>query len=118
MDSFFNVKSAHWIAGREIPSKSASYKEKCRARLVLDTKCMIPKPGIINLKLVVVGDGAVGKTCLLIRYAEDRFPTDYVPTVCDNYKGTTNRSNHLINLSTWDTAGERFQQFATRLFLT
>ena len=33
-----------------------------------------------NIKLVVVGDGACGKTCLLATYVEDLFPREYVPT--------------------------------------
>lgn len=60
-----------------------------------------------HLKIVVVGDGAVGKTCLLISYVQRRFPTDYVPTVFENYvTRIQGPQNKIIELALWDTAGQ------------
>ena len=39
----------------------------------------------IRKKLVVVGDGACGKSCLLIVFSTDEFPSVYVPTVFETY---------------------------------
>jgi len=58
------------------------------------------------VKAVVVGDGAVGKTCLITAYGENRFPSDYVPTVSDTYGGKVEYGEAEIELSIWDTAGQ------------
>ena len=84
----------------------------------------------IRKKLVIVGDGACGKTCLLIVFSKDQFPEVYVPTVFENYVADievdgkqvrtkllslSGRSFHIllyvkksfqVELALWDTAGQ------------
>ncbi|XP_077547195.1 ras-like GTP-binding protein Rho1 [Haemaphysalis longicornis] len=57
-------------------------------------------------KLVVVGDGNCGKTCLLVTYCCDCFPCDYVPTVFETYSKFVESSEYRVQLSLWDTAGQ------------
>ena len=54
---------------------------------------MADQPQKVNIKIMTIGDGSVGKTCMLLRffiiipyifwtffysYTQDKFPTDYI----------------------------------------
>jgi len=79
---------------------------------------MSEQPNKVNIKIVTIGDGSVGKTCMLLRcvflincllfliflyqsYTQDKFPTDYMPTVFDNYSADIKYDNKFIALSLW-----------------
>jgi len=64
------------------------------------------QPNMKNVKCVVVGDGCVGKTCLIWVYANDSFPEQYLPTVFDSYTANVKVDGELYCLSLWDTAGQ------------
>jgi len=68
----------------------------------------VRRSGIPDLrkKLVIVGDGAIGKTCLLIVFSTGMFPEKYVPTVFENYIAPVKLDNKKIELALWDTAGQ------------
>lgn len=53
----------------------------------------------IRKKLVIVGDGACGKTCLLIVFSKDQFPEVYVPTVFENYVADIEVDNKQVSAS-------------------
>lgn len=61
---------------------------------------------IIKRKLVIVGDGACGKTSLLYVFTLGEFPTEYHPTVFENYVTDVRIDGKAVQLALWDTAGQ------------
>ncbi len=55
----------------------------------------------IRKKLVIVGDGACGKTCLLIVFSKDQFPEVYVPTVFENYIADIEVDSKQVGIDSW-----------------
>ncbi|KAF2757519.1 hypothetical protein EJ05DRAFT_392438 [Pseudovirgaria hyperparasitica] len=60
----------------------------------------------VQRKLVLLGDGAAGKTSLLNVFTRGYFPTVYEPTVFENYVHDIYIDDTHIELSLWDTAGQ------------
>ena len=52
----------------------------------------------IRKKLVIVGDGACGKSCLLIVFSRDQFPDIYVPTVFESYVADIEVDNKKVKM--------------------
>uniref|UniRef100_A0A8C3Y500 Ras-related protein Rab-13 n=1 Tax=Catharus ustulatus TaxID=91951 RepID=A0A8C3Y500_CATUS len=69
-------------------------------------------------KLLLIGDSGVGKTCLVIRFAEDNFSSTYISTIGIDFKiRTVDIDGKKIKLQVWDTAGqERFKTITTAYY--
>ncbi|XP_007946748.1 ras-related protein Rab-13 [Orycteropus afer afer] len=69
-------------------------------------------------KLLLIGDSGVGKTCLIIRFAEDNFNNTYISTIGIDFKiRTVDIEGKKIKLQVWDTAGqERFKTITTAYY--
>ncbi|ORZ20364.1 GTP-binding protein rhoA [Absidia repens] len=61
---------------------------------------------VIRKKLVIVGDGACGKTSLLMVHSQGKYPENYVPTVFENSVTDLNVDGKKVELNLWDTAGQ------------
>jgi small GTP-binding protein len=68
-----------------------------------------------SLKIVVVGDSGVGKTCLLIRFVRDIFDEESQPTLGVEFlTKIVQTEKHRIQLQLWDTAGQELFRSVTR----
>eukprot|EP00002_Diphylleia_rotans_P013498 TRINITY_DN2639_c0_g1_i1.p1 TRINITY_DN2639_c0_g1~~TRINITY_DN2639_c0_g1_i1.p1 ORF type:complete len:138 (-),score=20.87 TRINITY_DN2639_c0_g1_i1:788-1201(-) len=63
------------------------------------------------LKFLVLGNTGVGKSCLLLRFADDTFTESHLPTLGVDFKfKSVTIADQIIRLQVWDTAGqERFR---------
>ncbi|XP_075245290.1 cdc42 homolog [Convolutriloba macropyga] len=59
-----------------------------------------------QVKIVVVGDGAVGKTSMIASYATNSFDDDHVPTVYDMYRCQVEVNGKKVKVDIHDTAGQ------------
>ena len=67
---------------------------------------------------LLIGDSGVGKSCLLIRFADDSFNTSFITTIGIDFKvRTVSLDGRRVKLQIWDTAGqERFKTITTAYY--
>ncbi|CAA7034026.1 unnamed protein product [Microthlaspi erraticum] len=70
------------------------------------------------IKLLLIGDSGVGKSCLLLRFSDDTFTTSFITTIGIDFKiRTVELDGKRIKLQIWDTAGqERFRTITTAYY--
>jgi len=70
------------------------------------------------LKLLLIGDSGVGKSCLLLRYSDDSFTSSFITTIGIDFKiKSINVGGSKVKLQIWDTAGqERFRTITTAYY--
>jgi len=70
------------------------------------------------IKLLLIGDSGVGKSCLLLRFSEDSFIPSFITTIGIDFKiRTVELDGKRIKLQIWDTAGqERFRTITTAYY--
>ena len=80
---------------------------------------MANKPNAqIRIKLLIIGDSAVGKTSMLLKYTDNFFPESHLATIGVEFKTKEVEYNgYKIELQVWDTAGqERFKSITKSFF--
>ena len=82
----------------------------------------IPLPlgltAILQIKLLLIGDSGVGKSCCLLRFSEDSFTPSFITTIGIDFKiRTIELDGKRVKLQIWDTAGqERFRTITTAYY--
>ncbi|OAE20594.1 hypothetical protein AXG93_517s1070 [Marchantia polymorpha subsp. ruderalis] len=71
-----------------------------------------------RMKLLLIGDSGVGKSCLLLRFCDDSFATSFITTIGIDFKvRTIDVDGKKVRLQIWDTAGqERFRTITTAYY--
>merc|ERR1712070_387623 len=105
-------------------SNSPTWIRAATARAHRNTALQLSPLAIMNpeydylFKLLLIGDSGVGKSCLLLRFADDTYTESYISTIGVDFKiRTIELDGKTVKLQIWDTAGqERFRTITSSYY--
>ena len=108
VDSNFNTSKIEDNHQSEPINDEANFEEYHESDLnsSINTRNSEIRSGKKVLKLVLVGNTTVGKTCLIKQYLWNQYTDLYEPSVLDVFKGTKNIDGHTVDVEIHDTSGD------------
>ena len=84
-------------------------------------ECQVIEEDITNqdvlLKIIIIGDVAVGKSCIMMRAIRDEFKDEHEPTIGVEFGSYTLKiQDKIVKMQIWDTAGQEYFKSLTRVF--
>ncbi|KAK6240120.1 hypothetical protein QUC31_005589 [Theobroma cacao] len=109
----------------QLPTLSEKGKQTRLVQRKVKENCLSQENDLIShgnldylFKLLLIGDSGVGKSCLLLRFADDSYIESYISTIGVDFKiRTVEQDGKTIKLQIWDTAGqERFRTITSSYY--
>jgi len=107
--------------GKDCSSNDVKTRQAAAASPSSITTTMLKKSELHNLpvlKVLVIGDTGVGKSCLLLRFADDAFTPSFMPTIGIDFRiKEMELEGQTVKLQVWDTAGQdRFRSITNAYY--
>jgi len=93
-------------------------RDPCLSTPIPNISLLKTLDSLVSLKILVIGEAGVGKSSLMLRFIEEKFTADILPTVGLDFRvKVLDLKGYSVKLSIWDTAGqERFRNITSAYY--